>query len=64
MNIEDQASEQEEFARDIALKARKPELAKIGVCYECREAVKPNANFCDKDFRTTYERRTENAKGK
>lgn len=64
MTLDDQASKQEEFARDIALKARKPELAKIGVCYECREVVKPNASFCGADCRTTYERRIENAKGK
>lgn len=64
MNLDDSATQQEEFARDIALKARKAELPKISVCYECREIVKPNANYCDQFCRETHERRTENAKGK
>lgn len=64
MNIDDLGTQQEEFMRDIALKVRKPELAKIGFCYEYLATVKPNANYCDADCRETHERRTENMKGK
>lgn len=64
MNLDERATQQEEFARDIALQYRKPVLPKIGVCYECNEEVPPNANYCDADCRATHERRTENMKGK
>lgn len=64
MNLDDMASADEEFSREQALQIRKPELAKIGVCYECREVVKPNANYCDEFCRETHQRRIENAKGK
>lgn len=64
MNVDDSATQQEEFAREAALKHRKPELPKIGICYNCNEPVKSNANYCDKDCRLDHERRTENKKGK
>ena len=64
MNIEDSATQQEEFARDAAMQQRRTELPKIGSCYNCSEPVKPNANFCNKDCRIDHERRTENMKGK
>lgn len=64
MNVDDRATQQEEFARDAALKHRKPELPKTGFCYNCGEPVKPSANYCDGDCRLYHERRTENAKGK
>ena len=64
MSPDDQATQQEELLREMALKNRKLELPKIGRCYNCGEGIKPNANFCDADCRKDYERRTENAKGK
>lgn len=64
MNVEDQATQQEEFARENALKLRKYELPKIGFCYNCNEGVAPNANFCDQHCRHDFERRQENQKGK
>lgn len=64
MNLDDMATQQEEFARDAALRHRKAELPKIGSCYNCGEAVKPSANYCDADCRVDHERRTQPAKGK
>ena len=64
MTVDDQATVHEELMREMALKVRKAELPKVGACYNCGEAVKPNANFCDGDCRLDYERRVENAKGK
>lgn len=64
MTVDDQAEMHEEFMREIALKARKTELPKIGQCYNCGEGVKASANFCDGDSRLDYERRIENAKGR
>ena len=64
MNADDQATAHEEMMRAAALKYRKPELPKIGTCYECGKAVKPNANFCGVDCRATYERRAANIKVK
>lgn len=64
MNIDDAGTQHEEFMRELALKIRKPELAKIGICYECNEVVNPNANYCDQFCRETHVRRTENMKGK
>lgn len=64
MNIDDSATQQEEFMRDIAMQYRKPELPKTGFCYECLATVKPNANYCDEFCRETHQRRAENMKGK
>ena len=64
MNIDDQGTQQEEFMRDIALKVRKPELAKTGFCLECEVPVRALASFCCCECRWTTERRIENAKGK
>lgn len=64
MNIDDLGTQHEEFMRDLALKVRKPELAKTGFCLECDEPVPALASFCCCDCRFTHERRTENAKGK
>jgi hypothetical protein len=64
MNVEDQATQQEEFAREIGLSVRKFVLPKTGRCYNCDEVVPPIANFCDEHCRHDYERRQENLKGK
>ena len=64
MTLDDQATQQEEFARENALKARKQEMPKIGKCYNCGEAVKPNANFCNADCRQDFERRMLQRKGR
>lgn len=64
MTVDDAATQQEEFAREYALKIRKQELPKIGKCYNCGEAVKPNANYCDSDCRLDDERRRFNKIGK
>lgn len=64
MNLDDQATEQEELARDAALSLRKNELPKTGLCHNCGEKVKPSANYCNVDCRLDGERRIENMKGK
>jgi predicted amidophosphoribosyltransferase len=64
MNIDDQATQQEEYARAIALKMRKFELPKTGFCYNCSDPVKEIANFCDQHCRQDFERRQINQKGK
>lgn len=57
MNLYDRATQLEEFARKMALKHRKRELAKTGFCYNCGENVKQNANYCDDDCRLDYDKR-------
>ena len=64
MNIDDQATQQEEFQREQALKLRKHELPKIGSCYNCSEPVKPSANFCHVECRSEFERRVGIRKGR
>lgn len=57
MNIDDRATQLEEFAREMAIKARKPELIKTGFCYNCGDNVNPSANYCDADCRLDYDKR-------
>ena len=64
MNLDDQASALEELQRNIALTKRKPVLAKIGACYNCRDPLPMTDNFCDFDCQQDYLRRVENMKGK
>lgn len=55
MTVDDQASQAEEFQRNIALQKRQAELPKVGQCYNCGENVKPSANFCDQHCRKDFE---------
>lgn len=64
MNLDDQATNTEELHRSIALKLRRPILAKLGICYNCREPLDMRHNFCDFDCQQDYLRREENKKGK
>lgn len=64
MTLDDVASDTEELFRQQALQHRKPELPKIGRCYECGETVNDKSCFCDKDCRETFERRQLNNRGK
>ena len=54
MNVDDRATQQEEFARDAALKHRKHELQFKGNCYNCGEFVLKPAKFCDEFCREDY----------
>ena len=64
MNLDDEATNTEELQRNIALKIRRPVLAKIGACYNCSDPLPMTDNFCDFDCQQDYLRRTENMKGK
>ena len=62
MTSDDEGSQQEEFAREQALKFRKPETKRTGFCLDCGEVTQ--YSFCSLDCRWANERRTQNAKGK
>ena len=62
MSLDDKATELEEFPRETALKMRKPEQRKTGVCFECGETTKHS--YCSVECRWIDERRTSQAKGK
>ena len=58
-DIFDRATELEEQAREIALRARKPEGPKAtGYCLECGEAVEEGRRWCPGvDCRDAWQRR-------
>lgn len=62
MNLDDSATQQEEFARENALRLRKPEPIKTGFCLECNEPSKHS--YCSCDCRWLNERRNSQKKGK
>lgn len=64
MSIDDEATGNEEFQRNIALGVRKPVLPKLGICYNCSEPLNMSDTFCDFDCQHDYLRREENKKGK
>ena len=56
-DIFDIASENEEIARDKALKFRKPEGPKpTGKCLWCDEPLEGDRRWCDKDCRDRWSR--------
>lgn len=66
MDIFDQATEQEEQAREVALnnvRNRKPILQPSGVCFNCRAPLsmhhKAKACFCDADCRDDWQKRNK-----
>lgn len=64
MDIYDQATEQEEFARESALAIARKESIKLkpsGYCYNCEELINNKLNlFCDADCRDDWQRRQRN----
>lgn len=61
-DLNDMASDLEEFHRELALKQRKYSNVKPkGTCHNCHEPVKPNQLFCDSECGTDYDKRQRNA---
>lgn len=62
-DIYDQASEQEQQDRDLAIAAqrKRTNLLPTGSCYFCDSLLRDGVLFCDADCRTDYER-TEKAR--
>ena len=63
MDIYDQASQQEELMRDVAIAAAlKPKfkLKPVGQCYNCLENLSNEGEFCDADCRDDWQRRQGN----
>ena len=62
MDIYDQATQQEEMMREIAIAAAlKPTLTLllIGVCYNCDADLSHNGEFCDADCRDDWQLRNK-----
>jgi hypothetical protein len=60
MDIYDQATAQEELARDIALKAARAPIKRLipnGACYNCDAGLSHAGEFCDADCRDDWQRR-------
>jgi hypothetical protein len=58
--IDDQATEREEQARDIALRQRRPEGPQAcGQCYNCGEVVSGDRRWCDSECRMDWEMRND-----
>jgi len=55
-DVIDQAQFIEERERQLSLRARRPTLQPIGVCYSCDAEVDPGRLFCDCDCREDWER--------
>jgi heterodisulfide reductase subunit C len=62
MSIDDDATAAEELDRDICLKRKRPELKRVGACYNCGEMC--SGIFCDSDCGTDYDRRELFNKGR
>jgi hypothetical protein len=59
-DIFDQATDQEEKAREVALaevRSRKPSLVLTGFCHNCDEMVRTGMYFCDVDCRDDWQKR-------
>lgn len=65
MDIYDQATQQEELARSIALSAIRsrangmPQLIPVGTCYNCNSSVSASLLFCDADCRDDWQHRNK-----
>jgi hypothetical protein len=60
--IDDQATELEEFHRELALKHRKySHLQPKRSCHNCYEPLAPNLLFCDADCGIDFDKRQRNA---
>jgi hypothetical protein len=56
-SFDDLGSEQEEFNRDLALRARKPEgPTETGYCHFCDATVPKGHRWCDTQCRDDWER--------
>lgn len=59
-DIDDIASEQEQFARDNAQRMRKPEGPQaIGVCHNCEEPVAVTLRWCDSDCQKDWQKQQD-----
>lgn len=59
MDIFDQASETEEYYREISIAAHRAKavpLPAVGYCHYCEEQLKIGHRFCDTDCRDDYDR--------
>ena len=56
--VDDQATQKEEFDREIALKYHRKDSGPTpcGLCYYCQSPVRPNARWCDEDCRDDWQR--------
>lgn len=60
MNIDDQATANEELVRELAIQARRPAgPAPIGCCFNCGEPVPHPGRWCDSDCFTDWQARTK-----
>ena len=58
MDFADNASQQEELMREVALRRaanHAPDLPSVGVCYWCSEEVEPPRRFCGVECRDDFE---------
>ena len=58
MDFADNASQQEELMREVALRRaanHAPDLPSVGVCYWCNEEVEPPRRFCNVECRDQFE---------
>jgi len=66
MDVFDQATVQEEKAREMALKLardKQPQLTSCGVCHNCAEPVNSGLLFCDANCRDDWQKRNPAPRG-